>query len=92
MQPFLILPRWVCNSDEKWVKVQGRLRPDEIADYYQGANEGTVVVLKCNSSMLVEMDILAFDQLIDKYYEYVEECKTLHGEAPLFITPELLTD
>lgn len=69
MRPFLVLKRWVQGAaDEKWYEVDGRLRPDEIADYYTGIHNGTIVVLKCNSSFLLTHNIEEFDALMRDYY------------------------
>jgi hypothetical protein len=82
IKPFLLLSRWVQNIDEKWVKVQGRVRPDEIADYYQGINNGTIVVLKCNSSFLLDITIADFDYVLDYYYRHIITFEASLRKAP----------
>lgn len=86
MKPFLLLPRYVHNSDDKWIKVRGRVRPDEIADYYQGANNGTVVVLKSGSSFLLDIEIEELDYILSEYYKKVETAPDEFGFLQI-ITP-----
>jgi hypothetical protein len=90
MTPFLLLPRYILNADGDGVVVDGRTRPDTIADYYSGAVNPnlTVVVLHGNSSFLIEMPIGEFDNMLKLYYKYIDKHK---HSLPLIITPEDLS-
>lgn len=76
--PFLELPRLVAGAakvDEKTVfyRTTGRVRPDEIADYYMGLLQKgtTIIVLRNGCSYLVEMGIEEFDRVVEDYYSFI---------------------
>lgn len=77
--PFMELPRLVIGAVPKegeaqtWYRTTGRLRPDEIADYYSGLNDGsaTIVVLKNGNSFMIEMPIDEFDRILSSYYSFI---------------------
>jgi hypothetical protein len=84
--PFIVLPRYILNTDGQGAHVEGRVRPDEVADYYQGINEGTVVVLKSGSCYLLGMEINDFDRVLQAYYRYIQGKKDL----PVLLHPDFL--
>lgn len=70
--PFLKVPMTLTNAEGESKEVEKRLRPSEIADYYPGLFEGTVVVQKSGSSFFCPMDTDAFDKLLVEYYDFTE--------------------
>jgi len=71
MKPFLKLPKLINNNEDKWFESVGRIQPDEIADYYDGAYDGTIVVLRSGSSFLCPMKADELDQVLQAYNETV---------------------
>lgn len=82
--PFLLLPRYIMNAVGDGVEVEGRCRPDAIADYYSGTVDPnvTVVVLNGNCSFLVGMPINDFDNVLKHYYRYLSR----NTKAPLILS------
>ncbi len=71
MQPFIELPKVILNNEQQQKEVITRVQPGEIADYYPGFHEGTVIVLKSGSSFFVPLPIEQVDAIIAAYAEFV---------------------
>lgn len=71
MKPFLKLPKIIINNEDKGFDSVGRIQPDEIADYYTGAYNGTVVVLRSGSSFLCPLTAEQLDEILQAYQEAV---------------------
>lgn len=76
MNPLLEIP--VClpgkedDPDQPEKVVTGRISPGEIAFYYPGYHWGSVVVLKCGSSLLTTWSAEELDHARAVYYEFVK--------------------
>ena len=77
--PFLKVPMVLENIDKEQKEVEKRIRPAEIADYYPGFHEGTIVVLKHGGSFFCPMKIEAFDDLLIEYYKFTKKNPTTFG-------------
>lgn len=77
--PFLKVPMILENMDKEQKEVEKRIRPAEIADYYPGLHEGTIVVLKHGSSFFCPMDTNAFDNVLIEYYKFTKKNPTMFG-------------
>lgn len=86
MKPFLKLPKIIINNEDKGFDCTGRIQPDEIADYYPGAYNGTVVVLRSGSSFLCPLAAEQIDETLKAYYEAVNNNPGVFGI--LEITPK----
>lgn len=77
--PFMELTRLVIGAFPKegeqqtWYRTLGRVRPDEIADYYAGLVDmsTTIVVLRNGNSFMIECTIEKFDSRINEYYSFL---------------------
>jgi hypothetical protein len=72
MLPFLELPMTIVNNEEKQKEVIGRIQPTEVADYYPGFYEGTVVVLKSGSSLHTPLSVEEVDNALAAYHSFIK--------------------
>lgn len=72
MLPFLELPMTIVNNEEKEKEVIGRIQPAEIADYYSGFYDGTIIVLKSGSSFYSPLSVEEVDNALAAYHSFTK--------------------
>lgn len=86
MRPFLKLPKVIANNEGKEFNSVSRLQPDEIADYYPGAYEGTIIVLRSGSSFFCPLSAEQIDETLQAYHNTLKKNPGVFGI--LEITPK----
>jgi len=89
MKPFLKLPKIIANNEGKEFKSTGRIQPDEIADYYPGAYEGTIIVLRSGSSFFCPLSAEQVDDALQAYYNTLQQNPGVFGILEITTKPKL---
>ena len=67
MQPFILLPVGIVNSNKEQKTVEARIQPDQIDYYYPGFLKGSVIVNKSGNSFFTEMSVEKIDAILVQY-------------------------
>jgi hypothetical protein len=89
MLPFLEVPKIITNNEKNEKQVIGRVQPSEIADYYPGFYEGTVVVLKSGSSFFSPLSVEEFDNALVAYNSFIKSNTGKFGSLKITPKPKL---
>jgi hypothetical protein len=72
MLPFLELPKIITNNEGKEKEVVTRVQPNEVADYYPGFYNGTIIVLKSGSSWFCPLPVEEVDAALSAYHSAIK--------------------
>ncbi len=67
MNPFILLPVGIVNSNKEEQTVEARIQPDQIDYYYPGFFEGSVIVNKSGNSFFTKLPVENIDAILIQY-------------------------